>query len=111
MPRYRRTKKFSNSDEYYEYLRKNRNIKNVIHYETPILNNPTVIDRAILTTDTHIWKYGDRYYNLATKYYGSPKYWWVIAWYNGVPTAADLDPGDMIEIPPDLEKTLSLLGA
>ena len=111
MPRYRRTKKFSNSSEYYEYLRKNRNVKRVIHYETPILNNPTVIDRAILTTDTHIWKYGDRYYNLATKYYGNPKYWWVIAWYNGAPTEADLDAGDMIEIPTDLEKTLVLLGA
>ena len=94
----------------YEYLRKNRNIKNVIHYETPILNNPTVIDRAILTTDTHIWKYGDRYYNLATKYYGSPKYWWVIAWYNGVSTEAQVANGKVLYIPLNLEDALNILG-
>tara|TARA_R100000008_G_scaffold19975_3_gene10320 strand:+ start:3679 stop:4014 length:336 start_codon:yes stop_codon:yes gene_type:complete len=111
MPRYRRTKKFSNSEKYYKYLRRKRNIKKVIHYETPILKNPSVIERATIVTDTYIWKYGDRYYNLATKYYGSPKYWWIIAWYNGAPTEADVDPGDLIEIPINLEKTLSLLGA
>jgi nucleoid-associated protein YgaU len=110
MPRYRKTKKFSNSGEYYAYLRRKRNLKKVIHYETPTLYNPSVVDRALIVTNTHIWKYGDRYYKLSHQYYGNPKYWWIIAWYNGAPTEANLATGDLIEIPVDLESALKVLG-
>ena len=109
MPRYRKTKRFSNSGEYYEYLRRKRNIKRVIHYETPVLKNPSIAERAAIVSNTHVWKYGDRYYKLAHQYYGNPSYWWVIAWYNGAPTEAHLATGDLIEIPVDIESVMRVL--
>tara|TARA_B100001250_G_scaffold232423_1_gene199575 strand:+ start:47 stop:379 length:333 start_codon:yes stop_codon:yes gene_type:complete len=108
--RYNRTKIFSNDEEYYEYLRRNRKLKSVDHYATPKLKNPTVAERASLVTNQHIWKYGDRFSNLAFKYYGDVRYWWVIAWYNSTPTEASLQNGDLIAIPINLDRTLTILG-
>lgn len=101
----------NNNTEFYSFLRKKRgDLKNIKHQETPILNNPSVTERASLETTGHIWKYGDRFYNIAHKYYGNPEYWWVIAWYNGYPTEADVLPGDVLDIPLNLERTLMVLG-
>ena len=109
--RYIRTFNVDNDTEFYDFLRKKRgNLKNIRHQETPIMKNPTVAERAALDSTGYIWKLGDRYYNLAHKYYGKTEYWWVIAWYNGYPTEADVLPGDYIEIPLNLEKALMILG-
>ena len=85
-------------------------MKGITHYETPILYHPTLRDRIDISTTTHMWSVGDRYYNLAAQYYGDPQLWWVIAWYNGAPTEGDIFPGDLIEIPLDAEEILNLLG-
>ena len=108
MARYSSTKRFRNNLEYYQYLRKKRKLKIANHYATPILKHPTVQERAMMITDTHIWTLGDRYYKLADKYYGDSAYWWVIAWYNAVPVEADLLTGDMIEIPVNLAAVLDV---
>lgn len=108
--RYKKMKKFANDEEYYSYLRKNRNVGSITHYETPILKNPTISERMSLVTQQHVWKYGDRLYNLAHQYYGNVVYWWVIAWYNGVALESDILNGDIIEIPVDLRRTLKVLG-
>jgi nucleoid-associated protein YgaU len=109
--RYNRTAIVDNDIEFYRFLREKRgNVKNIRHQETPILKNPSIIERASLRTTNHIWKYGDRYYNLSHKYYKNPEYWWVIAWYNGYTTEADVYPGDYLQIPLDLEKALMVLG-
>ena len=110
MGRYNKTGKLLNDSEYYSFLRKKRNVKQIIQYATPILRNPGVAIRASLHTSTYIWKYGDRFYQLAGKYYGDPRHWWVIAWYNGYPTEVDIWPGDSIEIPLSLEEALKALG-
>ena len=88
--RYSKTKIFDNSEEYYQYLTKKRSIKSVTHYETPTLRNPTISERSSLVTQRHIWKLGDRLYNLSHKYYGDVNYCWVIAWYNGVGLESDI---------------------
>ncbi len=112
MPRYNFTKILDNDIEFYEFLRRKRgNIKNLVQYGTTRMHNPSVGQRIALSTDTHVWKYGDRYYNLSYTYYGSVDYWWVIAWYNGYCTEADIYPGDVIQIPTDLEKALEALGS
>tara|TARA_R100001163_G_C5036056_1_gene175202 strand:- start:46 stop:387 length:342 start_codon:yes stop_codon:yes gene_type:complete len=112
MPRYVNTEVIPNSSEYYSFLRRERGDMPIIrHYATPRLRNPGVLERAATHTTTHMWKYGDRYYNLANKHYGDTRYWWVIAWWNGLPTEADIYPGDVIQIPVDLETTLRILGA
>lgn len=109
--RYKGTKIFHNEDEYYEYLRRNRKLKAVDHYATPVIRNPTISDRMSMITTQHIWSYGNRLSNLAFKYYGDVRFWWIIAWYNGVGTEADLKIGDMIDIPIDLNTALSVYGA
>ena len=109
--RYIRTFNVDNNTELYDFLRQKRgNLKNIRHQETPVMKNPTVSERAMIDSAGHIWKYGDRYYNLAYKYYGDSEYWWVIAWYNGRMTEADISPGVYIEIPLNLEQALMILG-
>ena len=108
--RYKKTRMFDNDEEYYEYLLENRPVKSVTHYETPILKNPTIAQRMGIVSNQHVWKYGDRLSNLSYKYYGDVRYWWVIAWYNGVAMESEIFNGDLIEIPINLRATLKVLG-
>ena len=110
MARYNKTGKLLNDSDYYSFLRKKRNVKKIVQYATPILTNPGVASRAALNTNTYVWKYGDRFYQIASQYYGDPRYWLVVAWYNGYPTEVDIKPGDSIEIPLNLENALKALG-
>ena len=112
MPRYKYSKILNNDIEFYDFLRKERNnVRNIRMYETQVMHNPTVRQRAGIQTTQHIWTLGDRYYQLAHQYYQEPQYWWVIAWYNGYPTEADVKPGDVLTIPTNLEQALTVLGA
>ena len=106
--RYSNTRKLTNVGEYYKSLRRDK--KSIVHYETPIINNPTLAQRSSLKTTAHVWKYGDRFYKLADTYYNDARFWWVIAWYNSTPTEASLKNGSVIYIPLDLSNTLSILG-
>ena len=109
MSRYNKTKILSNSSEYYEPLRKSRNLKSINHFATTKLHNLTVAERASLKRTAHTWKYGDRLYKLAHQYYGDERLWWVIAWYNAYPTEAHISLGNTIYIPLNIEKILKLL--
>ena len=108
--RYTKTQKLTNRSEYYRFLRRKRDAKKIVQYATPKLAMPSLVDRANIPIDTHIWKYGDRLYNLASRYYGDVRYWWVIAWWNSYATEADLIPGMAIAIPLDLEAALQAMG-
>lgn len=101
----------TNDIDFYRELRERRGVKKIEHFTTPVLRQPTLADRSRLKTSTHIWKYGDRFYKLAHQFYGDTRYWWVIAWYNGIPTEAEANTGDVIEIPLDISETLLVLGA
>jgi hypothetical protein len=110
MPRYQFMPIIDNDSDFYEFLRKNRQVKtSIVHYATPVLHNPSVAERASLRTANHLWVFGDRFYKLAAQYYGDPEYWWVIAWYNGYPTEVTVRKGDLIAIPLDLQEALTLL--
>jgi len=111
MGRYDKSRILTNSSEYYKSLRESRGVSTIEHYETPVFFNPTVAQRASLLTDSHIWKYGDRLYKLADQYYGDSRYWWVIAWYNGLPAEAEIVNGSVIYIPVDIASALQVLGA
>jgi nucleoid-associated protein YgaU len=100
-----------NDIDFYTELRERRGVKQIEQFTTPRLRQPTVSDRLRLKTSTHIWKYGDRFYNLAHQYYGDVRYWWVIAWFNGIPTEAEANTGDVLEIPLDISEALLVLGA
>ena len=104
--RYSKYKIINNNSE---LLCEKRGVKNIRQYETPYIYNPTVSDRASLRTTNYLWKYGDRFYQLAEQYYHSPTFWWVIALYNGYMTEGDIKPGDVIAIPLNLEEALLTL--
>lgn len=109
MSRYTKTQKENNDLEFYSSLREKRDVKSIEQYRTVILHNPSIAQRVKIQADTHIWKYGDRYYKLATNYYNDPSLWWIIAWYNGTPTEASIAIGDRIKIPINLEQIIEAL--
>ena len=110
MPRYANVDKVVTDRDDFETLTPHKRArKKIVHYKTSILKNPTILDRATLATANHIWKYGDRYYKLAERYYQAPEYWWVIAWFNARPTEADISTGDIIVISLNLEEALIAL--
>ena len=98
-----------NNTEYYEFLRRKRGVKNIVQQTTPILKQPSDLQRSQMNTTLHIWKYGDRLYKLANKYYGDSRYWWVIAWWNSFPTEASITLGTPLRIPLNLEQALIVL--
>jgi nucleoid-associated protein YgaU len=108
--RYNKAREVTNDSEYYAPLRKSRNLKQIKHYATIKVKNPTVSDRSSVKVSRHIWKYGDRLYNLSSKFYGDPRYWWVIAWWNAYGVEADIKTGATLAIPLNLERALKILG-
>lgn len=111
MPRYKHVKILRNDNEFYNFLREKRQGTSITHYATPVMYNPDLIDRIDSATTTYVWGYGDRLYKLANQFYGDPEYWWVIAWWNGMPTEADIQNGMVIEVPLELQKALTVLGS
>ena len=108
--RYGNKRVFRNSLEEFEGVFEERGVKHVDQFFTPTLRHPTQKNINNLKRVGHIWRIGDRYYKLAHKHYGDANLWWVIAWYNGYPTEADIKIGALIEIPSDLEEGLRVLG-
>ena len=98
-----------NDSEYYEPLRKSRDVKRIRQYATPQMKNPTIAERASVTVNKHIWKYGDRLYNLANQYYGDSRFWWVIAWWNGYGTEAQIKTGAILYIPLNISDAMKIL--
>ena len=94
--------------KYREILRL-RKLRKITQYTTPNLKHPTASDLKDVTMTSHIWTVGDRFYKLASKHYGHPELWWVLAWFNQKPTEFHLKPGDTIEIPFPLDTVLGLL--
>ena len=99
-----------NDIDHYKDLVGKRGKKSVRHYTTPILQHPTISERAGTPTTAHLWTAGDRFYKLAHQYYGDVDFWWVIAWWNGYPTEGHIKSGNYIEIPLDLPAALEALG-
>ena len=109
MPRHGTENLIENTEELYEEILEGRGLTKITHYRTPRWPKLTAKVRSRFVRQRHTWKLGDKYYKLANQYYGDPKLWWVIAWYNSTPTEASLQPGDVISIPVELEKTLKIL--
>ena len=103
-------KVITNDVRQYRELVQKRGVKKIEHYATPVMRHPTVSARAAAATTSHVWAYGDRFYKLAHQFYGDVRFWWVIAWWNGYPTEANVKPGDLVDIPLDLKTALEALG-
>ena len=109
MSRYSNRRLLKNSLDEYESILDERGVKQITHFGTGVLKYPTADQVAQLQSVQHVWKVGDRYYKLASQYYGNPRLWWVIAHYNKKPTEADLEIGAVVYVPLPLEKILSYI--
>lgn len=101
------TTAIQNSETMKEVL-ESRGLTQVTHYNTKIFKSLTSQQIQSLTSDTYIWKSNDKYWKLSAKYYGDPKYWWIIAWYNKKPIESMNNVGDQILIPFPLDKILGM---
>jgi len=100
---------FTNNKEEYDDVFYRKDVTQITQYSTPNMTRITAAQRRNITEVSHVWKTGDRYYKLAEKYYGRPRYWWAIALYNNKPTDGHVKLGDTIRIPLPLEKYLRYL--
>ena len=98
-----------NEEELYEDTFRERGVKHIDHYPTAILHHPEAFELRGIEFISHIWKVGDKYSKLAYKFYGDSKLWWVIAWYNQLPTDSHVELGKVIQIPLPLNKILAVL--
>ena len=102
--------KFINNLDLYRNTFRDRGIRQVEQYATPVLEYPNSNQLRGITVIDHIWVRGDHYYKLADFYYGDPTYWWVIAQFNQKPTQDQLTFGDIVMIPTPLETILTIYG-
>lgn len=108
--RYLNREVFSNTDDTYDNLFDERKINFIEQFNTGQLRYPTSTEISTLNVVNEVWKIGDRYWKYASKYYGKPQLWWVIAWFNQKPSEADLEIGKKVLIPTPLEKVLEYYG-
>lgn len=101
---------FINDDKLYSKLLKDRGLKSIKHYGKLKLNSLDQEALSELTILDHVWKTGDKYYKLATRYYGDQEYWWVIAWFNKKPIDNFCKVGDIIHVPTPIEEVLYYVG-
>mgnify|MGYP001256007819 FL=1 len=98
----------NDNDGYKKELFYDRDVKQIIQYDTAEINYPTLEEINTLSSTQLVWGATDKLYNIAQAYYQSPQYWWVIAWYNRKPTEAHFNVGDIYYVPQPLNKALDL---
>ena len=105
--RYHNTPIFLNDDEHYKNVFfRNRDINETFQYDLSILSYPSAEAITSFTNISRIWTATDTLYNVSTEFYGSPDYWWVVAFYNKKASEAEFEVGDLYFIPLPLEDIL-----
>ena len=84
-----------------------RGVKKIKQYSTPFFKAFSREEYNSVRYKKHYWTNGDRYWKLANEYYGDPKLWWVIAWYNQKPNEGMVKPGVVVFVPQPLQKVLT----
>ena len=109
MSRYIRRIIATNKNEQYKDLFDKRGVLEIEQYRTPSFAE---IEQDVLDSievSRYIWKHGDLYWKISSRYYGSPKYWWVIAAFNRKPTESHIELGEVIKIPVNLAEALQVV--
>ena len=107
MPRHGSEDIVVNEEDFYDEFFDQRNVSRITHYRSPRWPPINAKIVARFNSQRHVWKLGDKYYKLAAQYYGDPKLWWAIAWYNQKPTEGHVKPGDIVFIPTPLGRLLT----
>lgn len=111
LSRYKDLEIVRNVDEDYKTVFSSRFPYNgIAQYSTNNLKYPTLKEIGSMQIQEKTWGYGDKLYKLANKYYGSPSYWWVIAWFNKLGSESELSFGQTIQIPTPLDYVLTTYG-
>jgi nucleoid-associated protein YgaU len=87
----------------------NRMVDSISHYNTSKLRYPTSQEIQSFTVVKYTWKSNDRYWKVSNQFYGDPKYWWVIAWFNKKPIEAMIQLGEQISVPLPLSDVLGAM--
>jgi hypothetical protein len=108
--RYNNRTIFLNNDRNYknEFF-KDRDVQQIYQYDSPFIAYPSPSVIGKLNNISRAWTATDKLYNLANEYYGSPNYWWVIAWYNQKASASEFTIGEVFYIPLPLEDVLGYI--
>jgi hypothetical protein len=105
--RYTRVPIFQNRDiDYRDVFFDPRGIRETEQYATTVLYYPQPLAASSLAGDPQVWSATDKLYNISHQQYGSPQYWWIIAWFNQKASEADFKIGDIYYIPRPLETVL-----
>jgi len=107
MPRHGNEDIFDNNNEFYEEFIEKRGLTKITQYRTPRFPPLTPKVRRGFNTVRYIWKQGDKFYKVANEFYGDPRLWWVLAWFNQMPNEGMLRPGKVLYIPQPLNKILT----
>ena len=97
----------NDNDSYKETFFDKRDIQKLVQYDTARFYYPTTQERIDMATTPIIWDSSARLYNLANEYYGDPRLWWLIAWFNQKPTEAHYKVGEIVYIPTDILEVLN----
>ena len=108
--RYNRREIFLNDNKKYRNVFfKDRDIEETFQYDSPKISYPTPSEIRSLNNVLLVWGATDKLYNVANKYYGSPEYWWVIAWYNKKASEAEFKVGAQFYVPLPLDEVLGYI--
>ena len=103
------SKIINNINELYHEMAEERDVNMFRQYETPNLKYPSSAEMQDLNLIRHVWVAGDKFYKLAALHYGDPQLWWIIAWFNKVPTESHVKKGQIVLIPKPLGKITTYL--
>jgi len=109
--RYNNRGVFRNSDSDYRDsdIFRDRGVNFINQFSVAELNYFGVAEILSLDVQTKVWATGEKYFKLSNEFYGTPEYWWVIAWYNQKPLETDFKAGEVVEIPTPIELVLEFL--
>ena len=101
MSRYEDRIKAVNDNEMYDKLMEKRGVRRIVQYRTP--NAVNIPQEVLDSIESHE-------YTWASRYYGDPTLWWVIASFNRKPTEGHVKLGEVIYIPKNLADALGVVG-
>ena len=109
MSRFNNREKATNSNPMYKNIFDERGVQQIEQYRTPKLKFPNEEGLKKIRTLDYTWKQGDQFWKIASRQYGDPTLWWLIAQFNRKPTEGHLTPGDIIKLPIDLSDILGAM--
>lgn len=110
MNRYRNRQLVRNNLPQYKEKLAKRGKSFAIQYSTLSAVPLTMPQIASIEKVPYRWGHGDKFFKLAAEYYGDTSKWWIIAWYNELPTENHVNLGDLIYIPLYTDELLDLWG-